>query len=323
MSDYDVIVAGGGHNGLVCAAYLARGGQRVAVLERRAEVGGIAEVLHTAGRLQAGVIARPRPGRARPRAAPARRAHDGAARGRPSAHVLGRSRAHGRGPARDRARPTPTPTPRFDAHLRELAGFVAEVQASTPPRLDRAALGDAAAGLRLARAYRRLGPRAARELTRVLPMAVADLVGEWFSRRRRAGRAGRPRDAVHRDGAVVGGHRARAPRRLGRERRRRRRPDGVRPRRARGARARARRGRPGRPAPRCAPRPRWRGCWPATAASRGSSSQAASRSPRRRWPARSTRRRCSPAGSTRWRPARGCAGGRATSARPGRPPGST
>jgi phytoene dehydrogenase-like protein len=71
--------------------------------------------------------------------------------------------------------------PRFDAHLRELAGFVAEVQTSTPPRLDRAALHDAAAGLRLARAYRRLGARAARELTRVVPMAVADLVGEWFA----------------------------------------------------------------------------------------------------------------------------------------------
>ncbi|HEY3082333.1 MAG TPA: NAD(P)/FAD-dependent oxidoreductase [Chloroflexota bacterium] len=39
---HDVIVVGGGHNGLVCAAYLARGGKRVLVLERRHLVGGAA-----------------------------------------------------------------------------------------------------------------------------------------------------------------------------------------------------------------------------------------------------------------------------------------
>src|SRR5436309_593396 len=37
---YDVIVIGGGHNGLVNAAYLARAGKRVLVLERRHVLGG-------------------------------------------------------------------------------------------------------------------------------------------------------------------------------------------------------------------------------------------------------------------------------------------
>ena len=37
---YDVIIIGAGHNGLVTAAYLARAGRRVLVLERRDVVGG-------------------------------------------------------------------------------------------------------------------------------------------------------------------------------------------------------------------------------------------------------------------------------------------
>ena len=38
----DALIIGGGHNGLVCAAYLAAAGLKVTVLERRAIVGGAA-----------------------------------------------------------------------------------------------------------------------------------------------------------------------------------------------------------------------------------------------------------------------------------------
>ena len=41
-ASYDAIVIGGGHNGLVCACYLAKAGKRVCVLERRDVLGGCA-----------------------------------------------------------------------------------------------------------------------------------------------------------------------------------------------------------------------------------------------------------------------------------------
>ena len=42
MHSYDVVIIGGGHNGLTCAAYLGMAGLKVKVLERRPVVGGAA-----------------------------------------------------------------------------------------------------------------------------------------------------------------------------------------------------------------------------------------------------------------------------------------
>ncbi|WP_329491067.1 NAD(P)/FAD-dependent oxidoreductase [Kitasatospora sp. NBC_01246] len=54
LSRHDVVIVGGGHNALVAAAYLARAGLRVLVLERLAQVGGAA----VSARAFAGVDAR-------------------------------------------------------------------------------------------------------------------------------------------------------------------------------------------------------------------------------------------------------------------------
>jgi phytoene dehydrogenase-like protein len=40
MSSYDIVAMGAGHNGLVAAAYLAKAGKKVLVLERKAWPGG-------------------------------------------------------------------------------------------------------------------------------------------------------------------------------------------------------------------------------------------------------------------------------------------
>jgi len=40
MEEYDAVIIGAGHNGLILGAYLAKSGQKVLVLEKRNEIGG-------------------------------------------------------------------------------------------------------------------------------------------------------------------------------------------------------------------------------------------------------------------------------------------
>src|SRR3954452_4670751 len=68
LNSYDAIVVGGGHNGLVTAAYLGKAGLRTVVLERRNSLGGgattselapgvrVPTLAHTVGRLRPSVV---------------------------------------------------------------------------------------------------------------------------------------------------------------------------------------------------------------------------------------------------------------------------
>ena len=188
---YDAVVVGAGHNGLTTAAYLAKTGRSVLVLERRERVGGILDtielapgvrvpgVVHTVGRLRRSVI------------------HDlglvrqGLVTVEPGVRVfapqpegppltLWSDAARTADELRVRSPADAEAYPGFDKKVRSLASFLSYLHAITPPDVKDPSLADALNGLKLGNAFRRLGKRPGREATRAIPMAIADYVAEAF-----------------------------------------------------------------------------------------------------------------------------------------------
>jgi phytoene dehydrogenase-like protein len=188
---WDAVLIGAGHNALVTAAYLARGGLRTLVLERRETVGGAAAtselapgirvptLAHTVGRLRPSIqrdLALGRHGLSL--IAPEVRAFTPGVDAAPLAlwSDIARTAEGLRAVSpRDAAA-----YPAFDARVRSLGRFLDELGRSTPPDIDSPRLDDALLGLKLGRSFRGLGREGSRTLLRVLPMAVADLVAESF-----------------------------------------------------------------------------------------------------------------------------------------------
>ena len=189
----DALIIGGGHNGLVCAAYLAGAGLKVTVLERRALVGGAAVTeefypgfrnsvaAYTVSLLNPKVI----------------RELDLAGHGlriveRRCANFLptadggylltgeGRTQAEvARFSARDAAR-----LPEYAERLEAIAQVLRELALTTPPNVLegswRAALPELVRAARVGARLRRLDMSSRRELLALFAMSAGDYLDNWF-----------------------------------------------------------------------------------------------------------------------------------------------
>jgi len=191
MPTYDVIFIGGGHNGLVAASYLAKSGLKTLILERRDTVGGgaITEELHPGYRCStldhaAGPLSNQV-------AADLNLSRFGLEMITPEVRVLalapdGRSLCIYNDTARtvnevEKFSPIDANSyPEFVNSFARIGRVLAPLISMTPPSIDQPTAADLWQLGKVGLAFRGLGKKDEYRLLRWGPMAVADLVGEWF-----------------------------------------------------------------------------------------------------------------------------------------------
>ena len=186
---WDAAVIGAGVNGLTAAAYLARAGKRVLVLEKRPVAGGSAVTEEIFPGFKVSTVTH----RAYVPGAIVRELGletHGLEIYRPDALLTAPLAGGGgltlwRDPEKTRAalsRHSPRDAERytaFDALVRDLAGFLAPL-VSAPAIVPDGGAADLFSFLKLGLKFRSLGARTMHEALRVLPMASADWLNEWF-----------------------------------------------------------------------------------------------------------------------------------------------
>src|ERR1700733_13286651 len=193
-TDYDAIIVGGGHNGLVAAAYLARSGARTLVLEARNKTGGAA------------TTEAPRPGA--PGVKGTRLSYvmsllpptiiDDLQLARHGYKIFpmgpyyqafpegGSIKLYADDAQRNHAEVSKWSTkdaeamPRWDAWLAGLAEVLGPLLLTVPPNLGSRKPRDLTETLKLAWRNRGLDVRTIADVTRLMTMSIADLLDDWF-----------------------------------------------------------------------------------------------------------------------------------------------
>ena len=187
----DVVIVGGGHNGLVAAFYLAKAGFKPLVLERRPMVGGCAiteefhpgfrcsKLAHSAGPIRSDIVGdMDLVKHGLKTYSPDVRVLSLSPNGKPLAlykDIAKSQQAIARVSQKDS-----TNYAEFAKSLGRIGEVLDLLLAMTPPDLNDPASGNLWELLKTGRKLRGLGERDLYRLLRWGPMAVADLVAEWF-----------------------------------------------------------------------------------------------------------------------------------------------
>jgi phytoene dehydrogenase-like protein len=194
MHSYNAIVVGGGHNGLVAGAYLARAGARTVVLEARHKTGGAAAtdapwpeapdirvttLSYVMSLMPPTIIRELDLERHGYKVYPMGPYYQAWPDGR-SLKVFADDARRNHEEVAKFSRKDAEAMPRWDAWLEGLAAVLAPLLMQTPPKVGSRRWSDIVDELRLAWRYRGIGVRTAGEVTRLLAMSIRELLDDWF-----------------------------------------------------------------------------------------------------------------------------------------------
>jgi phytoene dehydrogenase-like protein len=191
---HDVIVIGGGHNGLVAAAYLSKAGARTLVLEARSKVGGavdtsapfpnhpelkVSTYSYTMALMPQFIVDDLDLERHGYRVTAFGPYYQAFPDGR-SITIYGDDPVRTYESVAQFSRSDAETLPAWDAWLHQLTELVGPLLHQVPPKVGSRTWGDLLEQAQVAWSMRKLGPKGVADLTRLFTMSISELLDRWF-----------------------------------------------------------------------------------------------------------------------------------------------